>query len=98
MKYKLIFILAIVLCCSQQLRVFADNSLESNIEYVENSIHDKIKQAKSKAEKYKNNLNYSKDEIETQRWIKKLESTEKKIKDLSQVLLGIEELKMRTIN
>jgi len=54
--------------------------------------------SESKLIKYKSNLNDRENKVEIQRWLKKLESTENKIKDLNEILFGIEILKLRFVN
>lgn len=72
--------------------------LEVNIQYFENSITQKIKKNEVKLKKYENNLKMSLNGEEVQNWLKKMQSTEKKITYLNEILFGIEMLKVRFIN
>lgn len=71
--------------------------IQTNINFLENCLFQKIKKNESRLEKYKNNLNDNQDEIEAEYWLKKLESAEKKIKDLNEVIFGINLLKLRMV-
>lgn len=72
--------------------------LLANISYLEEHIHGKLEYSELRLSNYRSNLNESENGVEVQRWLKKIESTEKKIKDLTEVLLGIELIKIRVIN
>lgn len=72
--------------------------LLTNINYLEGSVLKKIKHSESRLEQYKNNLNSSQNGVEIQHWLKKLESTEKKIKDLKDIQFGIGMLKSRILS
>lgn len=69
--------------------------LISNISYLENYVIKKIEKLESKAVKYQQKLNSSQDEETTQKYLKKLESTQQKIKDFHEILIGIGTLKAR---
>lgn len=69
--------------------------LLANINYVENRILKKIKHAELRLENYQNNLNKSENGVQVQVWLRKIESTKSKIKDMNEILLGIQMLKSR---
>ncbi len=71
---------------------------EVNIQYFEKSITKKIKSNEVKQERYENNLKKSLNGEEVQHWLKKMQSTEKKISNLNEILIGIEMLKVRFVN
>lgn len=72
--------------------------LKANIHYIECSILRKLKHAEEKLEKYKNNLSNSENGPQVQQWFKKMSLTEKKIKNLNEILLAIEMLKTKIVD
>lgn len=70
----------------------------ANINYLERRILKKIKHHEERLNTCKNDLSNSQDETEEQLLLKKMESLEKKIKDLKEIHLGMELLKMKFIN
>lgn len=66
-----------------------------NINFLKESIHNKIKKAEAHIETYKNNVIESEDEFEQNYWKKKIKSTEKKIGKYNEILTGIDLLLIR---
>lgn len=72
--------------------------LKTNIRFLECNILKKLKRTESRLEKYKNKVNSSEDEEEAAHWLKKIESAQKKIADLNDLIMAIEMLKVRLGN
>lgn len=84
-------------CCFITSMAYAteNKALLANVTYLENLALKKIKHTESQLEKYTDNLNSAQSEAEIERWVKKIKSSEKKIKDQREVLNGIELVKIR---
>lgn len=71
--------------------------IEDNINSIQKCLMKKIKKLKAKIEEYKSALENAEDEDEIEYFLDRIESIEKKLKDLSDTLLGIELLKSRLL-
>lgn len=71
--------------------------LSTNISYFENRVLKKIKRAEERLENCKSSLEDG-DEDDAQYVLKRIESLEKKINDLNEILLAIKMLKNRLLN
>jgi len=69
--------------------------IKVNIDYIESKVLTKIDRLESKLQNYTNSLHDSENGVEVQYWSKKIDSTKKKIKDLNELIFGIEMLKLR---
>lgn len=63
--------------------------ISKNINHVKDNLCKKIQKAESKLEKYKKNLNNSRDDSGAQIWLKKIHRTEEIINNLNDTLLGM---------
>lgn len=69
--------------------------ISTNIGYLENTVINKINKASFKLEEYALRLNYCQDASEVQQLQKKMQSKENKIRNLHEILKGIDTLKMK---
>lgn len=69
--------------------------INTNVEYAESRVLKKISKEESRLKTYKEHLNNSQNGEEVKHWLKKVKSSEKKIKNLNEALFGIELLKTR---
>ena len=71
---------------------------KTNLQYLERSVLKKIKHIESRLASYQNKLSSSLEDSELAELLEKIEAAEKKLKDLNDMLLGIEMLKARATN
>lgn len=110
MKNRLFIIFSLMMLCNhasgfcdsatklstKEMKTQMRNSVGTNTQYLENCMAQKIKYFESKLEKYKNELSNCQSEEEAQRLLKKIESTEKKIKELNDLISGVDLIKTNT--
>lgn len=73
-------------------------AINANIECLKSGFVKKLKRAESNLEIYQNNLKTSQNGTEVQHWMRKIESAEKKIKEMNEILCCIEMLRIKLTN
>lgn len=69
--------------------------IHSNFDYAEGHLLNKIKKEESRLKKYQAELDNCKSGEEVKVWMKKVKSSEKKLKNLNEALLGMDLVKSR---